>query len=91
MYVDIDVSPDQFFTTELLKYIPKVILLQYYGDLIPKIWNKLPVHIKTDPDLAQYRACLKHYNKAIDHIDGPARQIRKCSQCQERDPSGKVC
>ncbi|KYM96049.1 hypothetical protein ALC62_13299 [Cyphomyrmex costatus] len=47
---------------EQLQYIPKIVLLQVYGDYIDHVWDRLPEHIRADSEVQRYRRCLKHYN-----------------------------
>ena len=57
-----------------LQYVPKVILLKKFGHYVEHLWNKLPSHIKADPEVRGYRRCDEHYNQPWQrtHIDGPA-------------------
>lgn len=68
---------------EELEYIPKVVLLKYYSRDIHYVWDKLPSHIKVDPEVQSYRRCLVHYNRPDQrsHIDGPPPMIRNCYIC----------
>lgn len=70
-------------TAEELEYVPKILLLRDYADEVGIIWDRLPAHIKADPEVQSYRRCLKHYNLPTqrDHIDGPPPMIRECSEC----------
>ena len=71
-------------STEELQYVPKVILLKKFGHYIDHLWNKLPKHIKVDPEVQGYRRCAKHYNQPWQrtHIDGPAPCVKYCDLCQ---------
>lgn len=80
-----DVHDIRDLTSEQLKYIPKTVLLRNnFCKHIDDLWDRLPEHIKADPEIQQYRRCLKHYNCLWQrtHIDGPAPLIRNCSVCQ---------
>ena len=70
-------------TTEQLQFIPKIVLLQYFGRYVELLWDKLPERIKTDSEVQQYRRCPEHYNRpsSRDHIDGPAPMIKDCYVC----------
>ena len=70
---------------EELEYVSKVILINKFGHYIEHLWDKLPEHIKADPEVRSYRQCLKHYNQPWqrDHIDGPAPFIKDCELCQQ--------
>lgn len=70
-------------TAEQLQFVPKDILLRVYGDYIDCVWNKLPEHIKADPEVQTYRRCYKHYNQPWQqtHIDGPVPPIKNCIKC----------
>ena len=73
-------------SAEQLQYIPKIVLLQKCGNSIHYVWDKLPEHIKADPEVQTYRRCFEHYNQPWmrTHIDGPAPMIRDCSECQRK-------
>jgi hypothetical protein len=70
-------------TVEQLQFIPKIILLREFGNHIDYLWDKLPEHIKRDPEVYSYRRCLKHYNQTTQqlHIDGPGPLIKDCCKC----------
>jgi len=51
------------FTAEQLEFVPKIILLRDFGDYVEQLWDRLPKHVKLDPEVQRYRACLKHYNR----------------------------
>lgn len=74
------------FTTDQLRFIPKVILLKYFGRYVERLWEKLPEHIRLDPEVRRYRRCLEHYNRPWQrtHIDGPAPLVKDCSECNSR-------
>ena len=67
-------------SAEELKYIPKIILLKKFGWCVEYLWEKLPAHLKADPEVQGYRNCRKHYNQPWQrtHIDGPAPHIKDC-------------
>ena len=77
---------------EELEYVPKVILLQNFGRYIEHLWDKLPEHLKADPEVRGYRRCLQHYNQPWqrDHIDGPAPYVRDCELCQPVEAASPV-
>ncbi|XP_036141982.1 uncharacterized protein LOC118645292 [Monomorium pharaonis] len=68
-----------------LSFIPKTILLRYFDEYIEILWDKLPEHLRADPEVRSCRRCLEHYNQPWQrtHIDGPAPQIRHCAVCQQ--------
>lgn len=72
------------FTAEQLQFVPKIVLLQNFGDYVEYLWDRLPEHIKADSEIQKYRRCYKHYNQPWQrtHIDGPAPLIKDCSECQ---------
>lgn len=70
-------------TTEQLAKMPKEILLECFSNQISLVWDKLPQHMKEDPDFQQCRRCLVHYNTGEDQNDGPPRMIKDCVQCQD--------
>ena len=78
-----DICDVNSLTTEQLKYIPKVVLLQEFHNYIDHLWDRLPEHIKADSEVQQYRRCLKHYNLPSQHthIDGPAPLRKNCCEC----------
>lgn len=73
-------------TTEQLQFIPKIVLLQNFGDYVERLWDKLPEHIKADSEVQTYRLCLEHYNRPWhrEHIDGPAPLIKDCGECRRK-------
>lgn len=75
-------SAHELTSTEL-EYIPKILLLSYWGKDIEKLWHKLPQHIRADPEVAEHKPCYQHYNLPTmrHHIDGPPPQIRRCHAC----------
>ncbi|EZA56084.1 hypothetical protein X777_03195 [Ooceraea biroi] len=70
-------------TSELLQYVPKIILLERYGDYVEGLWDRLPEHLRRDPEVQRYRKCYAHHNQPWQrtHIDGPAPRIMDCSTC----------
>lgn len=73
-------------TSEQLEYIPKIILLREFHKHIDDLWDRLPEHIRADPEIRQYPRCLEHYNRPWQrtHIDGPTPLIRDCGECRRR-------
>lgn len=71
---------------EHLAFVPKIVLLRDFGDYVEQLWDKLPEHLKIDPEVRSYRACLQHYNRPWQrtHIDGPPPRVRDCSRCRAR-------
>ena len=71
------------FSKAQLRYIPKIVLLQKYGAYMHLVYDRLPEHLKIDSEVRGYRRCLEHYNCSWhrDHIDGPPRMIKDCSEC----------
>ncbi|KYN19119.1 hypothetical protein ALC57_08563 [Trachymyrmex cornetzi] len=61
------------FTNEQLQYIPKILLLQEFENYVEILWDRLPNHLKTNPEVQRCRPCLEHYNRPWQrtHIDGP--------------------
>ena len=45
-----------------LEYVPKVILVKKFGQYVEHLWERLPQHIKADPEVRGYRRCQDHYN-----------------------------
>ncbi|KYN19300.1 hypothetical protein ALC57_08368 [Trachymyrmex cornetzi] len=39
------------FTAEQLQYIPKILLLQEFENYVEILWDRLPNHLKTDPEV----------------------------------------
>lgn len=74
-------------TAKELEYIPKIILLREFGRHIDYLWNKLPKHIRNDPEVQRYRRCQQHYNlpRQDTHIDGPAPLIKDCNLCRKNE------
>lgn len=74
------------FTAEQLQFVPKIILLRDFGDYVEQLWDRLPEHVKLDPEVQRYRACLEHYNRPWQrtHIDGPPPLIRNCTECSKK-------
>jgi len=73
-----------YLTSEQLQFIPKIILLREFGNRLDYLWNKLPEHIKQDPEVQSYRRCLEHYNQPSQqlHIDGLPPLIKNCYKCK---------
>ena len=67
-----------------LEYVPKVILVKKFGQYVKHLWERLPQHIKADPEVRGYRRCQDHYNQPWQrtHIDGPAPYVKECHFCQ---------
>lgn len=61
----------------------KQVLLDFGRD-IEYISNDLPEYMKNDPDIAQRRPCMEHYNQLsmTTHIDGPPPMIQDCLECK---------
>ncbi|EZA56513.1 hypothetical protein X777_03560 [Ooceraea biroi] len=83
-------------TSEQLQYVPKIILLERYGDYVEGLWNRLPEHLRCDPEVRRYRRCLAHYNQPGQrfYIDEPAPLIMDCSTCraiEARGSHGATC
>ncbi|EFN66009.1 hypothetical protein EAG_09246 [Camponotus floridanus] len=73
-----------WLTAEQLQYIPKIILLQNFGDYVKRLWDKLPEYIKADSEVQQYRSCMRHYNQPWQrtYIDDQPPLIKDCYECQ---------
>lgn len=73
-------------SSEQLKFIPKIILIQNLAKHIDYLWDKLPEYLKKDPELHSYRQCQEHYNQPWQesHIDGPLPLIKDCDKCKTR-------
>ena len=71
-------------SAEQLQFVPKILLLRNFSDYVDRLWDKLPVHLRTDPDVRDCRPCLEHYNRPLQrtHIDGPPPLIRDCGACR---------
>lgn len=71
-------------TAEQLQLVPKIALLRNYADYVELLWDRLPDHLKTDPEVQSYRACHEHYNRPWQrtHIDGPPPLVRNCGVCR---------
>jgi hypothetical protein len=80
-------------TAEELEFVPKIVLLRNFEKYVQLLWDRLPEHIKADPEVRSYRACLEHYNRPWQrtHIDGPPPLIKDCHECnrlrqEEKNP-----
>lgn len=73
-------------SAEELRFIPKVILLQEFGQYVDRLWEKLPEHLTADREVQGYRRCFKHYNQPWqrDHIDGPTPYVKDCVICNSQ-------
>jgi len=40
-----------WLTAEQLQYIPKIVLLQNFGNYVERLWAKLPEYIKADSEV----------------------------------------
>jgi hypothetical protein len=70
-------------TAEQLQFVPKLVLLRDYGKYVETLWDRLPEHLRADPEVRLYRACLEHYNRPWQrtHIDGPPPLVKDCHEC----------
>lgn len=67
---------------ELIKYLPKQFIISNIGCL-DGIYNKLPQHLQSDPDIINNLQCKEHYQFAVksDEIDGPVIKRKHCYFC----------
>ena len=72
------------FTAEQLQYIPKIIILQEFVNYVELLWDRLPEHLKMDPEVQRCLPCIEHYNRSWQrtHIDGPPALIKNCDICR---------
>lgn len=84
----IDCGKDPWeLTTEELEYIPKPLLIRYWSQYIPLLWEKLPEHIRKDAEIASYRLCRKHWTTTGEEtpdktaVSTPTQ--RECPECQK--------
>ncbi|KYN41683.1 hypothetical protein ALC56_03903 [Trachymyrmex septentrionalis] len=66
------------FTAEQLQYIPRIVLLHEFENYVELLWDRLPEHLKTDPEVQRCRPCIEHYNRQRTHINGPPSLIKNC-------------
>lgn len=55
----------QDLTSEDLIYIPKLFLIHQAPHAIDIIWDRLPSHLRADPELQQYCECTYHQQERI--------------------------
>lgn len=58
--------------------------IEFFGQRdIHYVWDKLPDSFTSNPNMAKYKLCLKHYNLPTSkiHIDGPAPMVKDCYIC----------
>ena len=70
-------------TREELAILPHSFI-EFLGQRdIHYVWDKLPKSFTSNPDMAKYRHCSKHYNlpNHTTHFDGPAPMIKDCYLC----------
>lgn len=69
-----------------LKTISKSKLLKYWGTQIHLLWDRLPAHLRADPEVALYLPCMEHWNTPDmrTHIDGPAPRRWQCEKCHSK-------
>ncbi|EZA51363.1 hypothetical protein X777_10001 [Ooceraea biroi] len=77
-------------TSEQMQYVPKIILLDRYGDYVEGLWDRLPEHLRRDPEVQRYRKCYAHHNQpeGRDHINGPPPRIIDCHKCRAIEARG---
>lgn len=69
--------------TELVQYLPKDFLINHKEDL-ELIFDRLPVHLKSDPDILRNMRCTEHFTSMqafYDSIDGPNPKRKDCYFC----------
>lgn len=67
-----------------LEELPRALLMTYEQKAVPKIWSKLPLRLRRDKYLQQFKYCTKHQNSLEEtQYDGPPPQIRHCWRCQQ--------
>ncbi|XP_067208793.1 uncharacterized protein [Linepithema humile] len=71
-------------SAEALEFVPKVLLVSKFARFVDQVWEKLPEHIRADPEVRGYRRCKEHHNQPWqrDYIDGPAPYVKDCTLCK---------
>lgn len=71
-------------SAEELEFVPKVFLLSKFARFVDHVWDRLPEHLRADPEVRGYRRCNEHYNQPWqrDHIDGPPPYRKDCTLCK---------
>lgn len=71
-------------TKKDIAFVPKIFWLEYSSHSIDAVWDKLPEHLKNDPEIIGYRRCSEHWNTpwCRTHIDGPPPHTKYCHMCQ---------
>lgn len=69
----------------LIKYLPKEFIISYVGYL-ESIYDKLPPHFQSDPDILNNLRCKEHYQFVTkgDEIDGPVIKRKYCHFCRNK-------
>ncbi|KYN11797.1 hypothetical protein ALC57_16044 [Trachymyrmex cornetzi] len=63
------------FTAEQLQYIPKILLLQEFENYVEILWDRLPNHLKTDPEVQRCRLLNKTINALPFEVHIPGYQF----------------
>lgn len=79
-----DIKNSWELTKAELATISKSILLKYWPRQIHHVWDRLPAHLRADPEVALYLPCMEHWNTPDmrTHIDGPAPRRLECEKCR---------
>lgn len=80
-------------TAEQLENMPKEVMIWSAANEIAFVWDKLPNHIKSDPDMAKYQFCFEHCNNTQvdrDEGDGPMQRKLFCCYCKISDVNIKA-
>lgn len=70
---------------ELIKYLPKQFIINYVV-FLESIYERLPLHLQSDPDIIDNLRCREHYQFSNwgDEIDGPVIKRKYCYYCKNR-------
>jgi hypothetical protein len=81
----------QKMTREQLENMPKEVMISLASNEIALVWDKLPINLKQDPDIENYRFCYEHHSSSDDSngekdvADGPIPRKLFCCYCKISD------
>ena len=81
----------QKMTQEQLENMPKELMISLASNEIALVWDKLPDHLKQDPDMENYQFCYEHHSSSDDSngekdvADGPIPRKLFCCYCKISD------
>ena len=81
----------QKMTQEQLENMPKKLMIRLASNEVALVWDKLPDHLKHDPDMENCQSCYEHQSSSDDSngekdvADRPIPRKLFCCYCQISD------